>query len=216
MRMLWIWIPLVGGLVLGGCGSKQELELYEPDSVQVWRTVNEEERTERAANSPIVELQTTEGAIVLELFAEDAPESVENFLDYVRSGFYDGTIFHRVESGLVIQGGGYTREMERKETAEPIANEAGNGLRNRRGTVGVARTQAMDSGTSQFYINLVDNAGFDGDGESGGYAVFGRVYEGMDVVDRIGLVETGQSGGMRNVPVEPVVVESARVLQSGR
>lgn len=207
---------MVGGLLLGGCGSKEELALYEPDSVQVWQTVNEEQRAERAANSPMVELETTEGVIVLELFAEEAPESVENFLEYVRSGFYDGTIFHRVESGLVIQGGGFTAEMERKETLDPIANEAGNGLRNRRGTVGVARTQAMDSGTSQFYINLVDNSGFDGDGVTGGYAVFGRVYDGMDVVDRIGLVETGQSGRMRNVPVEPVVVESARVVQTGR
>lgn len=214
MKKMWLCLALAGALLFAaGCGSKKELVLFEPDSIPVWRSVDEEQVAERAANAPMVELNTNYGRIVLELFEEEAPLTVDNFLEYVRSGFYNGTVFHRVESGLVIQGGGYTEALERKETRDPIPNEAGNGLRNVRGTVGLARTQEMDSGTSQFYINLVDNRGFDGDGVTGGYAVFGRVYEGMDVVDRIGLVETERQGGLRTVPVEPVVVETARILR---
>ena len=133
--------------------------------------------------------------------------------DYVQSGFYEGTIFHRIESGLVVQAGGFLPNMDRKETNPPIPNEAGNGLRNQRGTIGVARTMEMTSGTSQFYINLVNNAGFNGNGVTSGYAVFGRVYEGMRVIDAMAMVDTGSAGGMNNVPIEPIVVISARVLE---
>jgi cyclophilin family peptidyl-prolyl cis-trans isomerase len=209
---LFVFLALVMVLGIGGCRSKKELELYAPGDTEVWQTVDREERARQAANNPMVELVTNRGRIVLELFEEEAPRSVENFLEYAEDGFYEDTLFHRVEEGLVIQGGGFTEDMERKETRAPIPNEAGNGLRNLRGTVGMARTQAMNSATSQFYINLVDNAAFNGDGETGGYAVFGRVYEGMDVVDAIAMVETGTEGGMRNVPLAPVVIEEVRVL----
>jgi peptidyl-prolyl cis-trans isomerase A (cyclophilin A) len=199
--------------LLSGCRSKNELDLIEPGEVRAWQTVETEELRERAEERPRVRLETTMGPVVIELFENAAPVTVENFLQYVEDGFYGGTIFHRVEPGLVIQGGGFTRDMDRKETRDPIVNEAGNGLRNLRGTVGAARTREMDSATSQFYINLVDNGGFNGDGETGGYAVFGRVYEGMEVVDRIALVDTGSAGGLSNVPEDPIVILSATRLQ---
>ena len=195
--------------VLAGCRSKKELDLYEPGDMKVWRTVETENLEAYQESLPRVELETNKGTIVLELYDDQAPVSVENFLEYVNEGFYDGTIFHRVESGMVIQGGGFDMDMNRKETDEPIINEAGNGLRNRRGTVGVARTSDMNSGTSQFYINLTDNSGFDGDGITGGYAVFGRVYDGMHVVDAIALVETGDD----TIPDEPVIILSADQVQ---
>ena len=200
-------------LAISGCRSKNELDLIYPDDMQAWETVETETLRERAESRPRVRLETTAGPIVIELFEEQAPVSVENFLEYVADGFYEGTIFHRVEPGLVIQGGGFTETMERKETGDPIVNEAGNGLRNLRGTVGAARTREMNSATSQFYVNLVDNPGFNGDGETSGYAVFGRVYDGMEVVDTIALMSTGQSGGMNNVPEEPVVILSATRVQ---
>jgi peptidyl-prolyl cis-trans isomerase A (cyclophilin A) len=196
--------------VLAGCRSKNELELYRPGETAVWRTVETRTLREQTEARPRVELETNKGRIVIELFKEEAPITVANFLRYVNDGFFDGTIFHRVEPGMVIQGGGFTAGMERKETRAPIINEAGNRLRNTRGTVGAARTMEMDSANSQFYINLVDNPGFNGDGVTGGYAVFGRVYEGMDVVDAIALVETGNAPPLTNVPVEPAVVLSAR------
>jgi len=196
-------------LGLSGCGSKKDLDLLRPGDAEVWRTVETDESGLRESSLPRVELVTNMGTIVIELYEEAAPVSVDNFLEYVEEGFYNGTIFHRVEPGMVIQGGGFEPGMIRKETDDPIINEAGNGLRNLRGTVGMARTSAMTSATSQFYINLVDNPGFNGDGVTSGYAVFGRVYEGMDVVDSIALVETGSD----TVPDEPVIVESANRLQ---
>jgi len=195
-----------------GCRSKKELELYRPGDTQVWRTVDVGPRTERAVVLPRVELDTSMGRLVVELYEREAPASVANFLLYVEDGFYDGTIFHRVEPGLVIQGGGYTAELQPKETRPPIRNEAGNGLRNLRGTLGMARTMAMDSATSQFYINLVDNPGFNGDGVTSGYAVFGRVVEGMDVVDAIARVERVSDGRMNTLPAEPVLIQGARRL----
>lgn len=200
-------------LSLAGCRGKPELVLLKPGETPVWRTVDVGELTEASEARPRVVLETNMGPIVIELFEAAAPQSVANFLQYVEDGFYEGTIFHRVEPGLVIQGGGFTADMDRKPTRDPIPNEAGNGLRNARGTVGAARTMDMNSATSQFYINLQDNSGFNGDGVSGGYAVFGRVYEGMDIVDAIAFVETGPSGQMQNVPVQPVVVESVRRLR---
>ncbi len=195
-----------------GCRSKKQLELYRPGDTPVWRTVDAGGRPERAAALPRVELVTSMGRIVIELYERDAPVSAANFLRYVEDGFYDGTVFHRVEPGLVIQGGGYTAELEPKETRPPIRNEAGNGLRNLRGTVGMARTAAMDSATSQFYINLADNHGFNGDGVTSGYAVFGRVVEGMDVVDAIARVDRVADGRLNALPAEPVLILQARRL----
>jgi peptidyl-prolyl cis-trans isomerase A (cyclophilin A) len=165
--------------------------------------------------APVVELQTSKGAIRIALEAEKAPRTVENFLAYVDAGFYDGTIFHRVIPGFMVQGGGFAPGMEEKKTRGPISNEADNGLRNLRGTLAMARTQAKDSATSQFFINLTDNAFLDHGARDFGYAVFARVVDGMDVVDRIAEVETTRKGGHGDVPVEPVVIESARRVEGG-
>lgn len=167
-----------------------------------------------AAGNPLVILDTSAGAVTLELFKDRAPVSVENFLQYVRDGFYPGTIFHRVVPGYVIQGGGYTAALVEKDTRAPIQNEATNGLKNRRGTLAMARKRALRSGTSQFYINLADNASLDYRGLSPddfGYAVFGRVLEGMDVVDKIAAGPTATRDGMENVPVTPVVIKNVTV-----
>lgn len=166
-----------------------------------------------AAENPRVALQTTAGKIVLELYSDKAPETVKNFLQYVEEGAYDGTIFHRVIKGFMIQGGGFTSDLTQKPTRAPIKNEAANGLKNERGTVAMARTMVVDSATAQFFINLVDNSFLNHRDETArgfGYAVFGKVVEGMDVVDRIGGVQTGTSKGFRDVPVKPVVIESAK------
>jgi cyclophilin family peptidyl-prolyl cis-trans isomerase len=159
-------------------------------------------------------MSTSFGDITIELFKERAPVSVENFLQYVKDGFYAGTIFHRVIPGFMIQGGGYTREMQEKPTREPIQNEATNGVRNTRGTIAMARKQALRSATAQFYINVADNDMLDHAGFSPatfGYAVFGRVLSGMDVVDKIVAVRTTRVGGMGDVPVEPVVITGVRM-----
>ena len=161
----------------------------------------------------IVKLQTSAGDIVIELNAPAAPVTVKNFLGYVQAGFYNGTIFHRVIHGFMIQGGGFTTEMAKKETHDPITNEAGNGLRNVRGTVAMARGTDPDSATCQFFINHVDNSRLDYVANvNPGYAVFGKVTEGMSVVDTIARVETTTRSGYSNVPVEPIVIESARVV----
>lgn len=198
---------------LTGCRNKSELELYRPGQTKVWQTTDSGAVEKASESRSLVELVTDQGRIVIELFDEEAPVTVANFLQYVNDGFFDGTIFHRVEPGMVIQGGGFTPDMEKKDTREPIINEAGNGLRNNRGTVGAARTIEMNSANSQFYINLGNNPVFNGDGVTGGYAVFGRVYEGMSVVDAIALEETGTVGGMKSVPLEPVVILSARQIR---
>ncbi|UCD23074.1 MAG: peptidylprolyl isomerase [Gemmatimonadota bacterium] len=157
----------------------------------------------------MVLLITNYGKITIDLFADEAPVSVENFLAYVDDGFYDGTIIHRVIPGFVIQGGGFTKAMERKPTRPPIANEAANGLKNLRGTLSMARTQDINSATSQFFVNLQDNEILDHGTRDFGYAVFAKVSEGIDVVDRIASVPTGDQGPHQNVPVEPVLIETA-------
>jgi peptidyl-prolyl cis-trans isomerase B (cyclophilin B) len=166
--------------------------------------------------APRVVLETTHGEITLELDAERAPKTVENFLAYVESGFYDGTVFHRVIPGFMIQGGGFTTEMSQKETRPPVDNEASNRVSNQRGTIAMARTNDPHSATAQFFINLVDNSGtLDHRGPSGaawGYTVFGRVVEGMAAVDAIAQVPTGNRGMHQNVPREPVVIRKARVV----
>jgi peptidyl-prolyl cis-trans isomerase B (cyclophilin B) len=189
----WAWmLPLGVGLALAGGALAEERAQQE--------------------GKPLVTLATSKGEIQIELDAEKAPRTVENFLAYVDDGFYDGTIFHRVMPGFMVQGGGFTPEMQQKRTREAIENEADNGLRNRRGTVAMARTQVVDSATAQFFINLVDNDFLDHRGKdpgSYGYAVFGRVVSGMDVVDAIAEVQTASRGPHQNVPVEPVVIQKA-------
>ncbi len=164
-----------------------------------------------AADNPEVTIHTSKGDIRLVLFAEQAPVTVENFLQYARDGFYDGTIFHRVISHFMIQGGGYTADMERKPTREPIKNEADNGLKNERGTIAMARTMDVDSATAQFFINVEINPNLDHTGKANstewGYAVFGKVLEGMDVVDDIRFVETSP----RDQPLETVLIESVEI-----
>ena len=162
----------------------------------------------------MVVFETTLGTIQVELFPEQAPLTVENFLEYVDAGFYDGTIFHRVIPGFMLQGGGFAADMTRKPTRPPIKNEADNGLKNARGALSMARTSEVDSATSQFFVNVVDNAFLDHGERDFGYAVFARVVEGMDVVDRIAAVETTTRGSYQDVPTEPVVIESARRLDT--
>ena len=162
--------------------------------------------------TPHVMLDTSFGQVEIELNAEKAPISTQNFLGYVESGFYNGTQFHRVIPGFMIQGGGFDADMGQKDTFKPIKNEADNGLRNDRGTIAMARTQAVDSATSQFFINHKDNDFLNHGGRDFGYAVFGKVVRGMDVVDRIAKVRTGNRGMHQNVPVEPVLILSAKKL----
>jgi len=162
-------------------------------------------------DNPQVTIHTSKGDIRLELYSKESPISVENFLQYAKDGFYEGTIFHRVISHFMIQGGGMTVNMERKATREQIVNEADNGLKNLRGTVAMARTNDINSATSQFFINVEVNGALDHvskeNSRSWGYAVFGRVVDGMDVVDDIRFVKTDRS----DVPLEPVIIESVEI-----
>jgi peptidyl-prolyl cis-trans isomerase A (cyclophilin A) len=165
------------------------------------------------AGNPTVEMQTSKGTIVLELYPDKAPESVENFLEYVNDGFYNDTVFHRVIPNFMIQGGGFTARMKQKETQPPVVNESNNGLKNDRGTLAMARTSAPHSAASQFYINLKDNPDLNhGGGERWGYAVFGRVTRGMEIVDEISREPTGIRGEHHNVPLSPIYIRSVKVL----
>ena len=162
---------------------------------------------------PKVEMQTSLGRIVIELDDAKAPGSTKNFLAYVQDGFYNGTVFHRVIPNFMIQGGGFTADMTQKPTKAPIQNEAKNGLKNARGTIAMARTQDPHSATAQFFINHIDNVMLDYPSRDGwGYAVFGKVTEGMDIVDKIAQVKTGNKGFHQNVPTEPVVIQSVKVI----
>ena len=161
-------------------------------------------------------IDTSMGTITLELDDAKAPVTVTNFVDYAKAGHYNGTIFHRVIDGFMIQGGGFTPAMDQKPTKAPIKNEASNGLSNKRGTIAMARTMVVDSATSQFFINLVDNGFLDYKGpdpRTYGYAVFGKVTDGMDVVDKIAKVKTGFAGPHQNVPEEPVVIRKVTVTE---
>lgn len=168
-----------------------------------------------AQGNPSAVIRTNLGDIHLELLADKAPVSVENFISYAKSGAYDGTIFHRVIPNFMIQGGGFTPDMEKKATREPIPNEAGNGVSNDRGTVAMARTNHPHSATTQFFINTQDNPNLNYTGETDsrawGYAVFGRVTEGMNVVDEIRMVETTRNQRYSDVPVEAVIIESVEI-----
>ena len=160
-------------------------------------------------------MTTTVGPLTLELDADNAPKTVDNFLSYVADGFYDDTIFHRVIHNFMIQGGGFTADMQQKPTQAPIENEANNGLENQRGTIAMARTQDPHSATAQFFINVQDNDFLNHTGENmqgWGYAVFGKVTEGDDVLDKIRAAETGSQAGHQDVPVEPIIIESVAII----
>jgi peptidyl-prolyl cis-trans isomerase B (cyclophilin B) len=172
------------------------------------------EKTTSVNGNPTVVMETSKGTIEIELYPDKAPISVENFLSYVNEGYYDGLIFHRVIANFMIQGGGFDKDLNQKETKAPIKNEAGNGLKNERGTIAMARTMVVDSATSQFFINVVDNEMLDYKDNSirgFGYAVFGKVTKGMEVVDAIKAVKTGSVGQFQDVPVEPVIITKVYV-----
>ena len=159
----------------------------------------------------MIKLATTLGDLTIELFDDEAPISSENFRRYVEDGFYDGTIFHRVIPNFMVQGGGFDVDMSQRATRDPIRNEADNGLRNQRGTLAMARTNDIHSATAQFFINLVDNTFLDHGGRDFGYAVFGRVTDGMAVVDEMGAVATGNHAGHQNVPREAIEITAATI-----
>jgi peptidyl-prolyl cis-trans isomerase A (cyclophilin A) len=173
----------------------------------------ETEKSETEGGNPVVIMSTSKGDIKIELFKDKAPISVENFLSYAGDGYYDGTIFHRVIPNFMVQGGGFTPDFSQKPTKSPIKNEAKNGLKNERGTLAMARTQVVDSATSQFFINLVDNSFLDNGVRDYGYTVFGKVIGGMDVVDAIAAVETGNNGMYGDVPQEEVIIKSVKVVE---
>ena len=193
-RKFVLYIAMAVGLLFAGSGT----------------ALHADSKTKPRGDKPMVVFSTTFGEVTIELYPDRAPITVENFLAYVDAGFYDGTIFHRVVPGFVIQGGGFTEHMEQKSTRSPIKNEADNGLRNERGTLSMARTRDVNSATSQFFINLTDNAVLDHGERDFGYAVFGRVVDGMEVIDKIATVRTNNRGMYQNVPVEPIVIQSAR------
>lgn len=161
-----------------------------------------------------VKFQTSLGDFTVELYADKAPKTVENFLQYVKDKHYNGTIFHRVMDGFMVQGGGMTQEMKEKSTRDPIPLEAKNGLKNDRGTIAMARTGNPNSATSQFFINVVDNQGLNAPSPDGfGYAVFGKVVAGMDTIDKIRVTPTGNKGPYQNVPLTPVIINSATLVK---
>jgi peptidyl-prolyl cis-trans isomerase A (cyclophilin A) len=162
----------------------------------------------------MIRFETSLGDFTIEFFEKEAPVSVANFTRYIEDGFFDGTIFHRIVPGFVIQGGGFTEDMTQKTTKPPIKNEADNGLKNKRGTLSMARTNDINSATSQFFVNLKDNDFLDHSRGNFGYAVFAKVTDGMDVVDKIAAVETGRKRGFDDVPVEAVTMKSVRPVKS--
>ena len=171
---------------------------------------------DKMSANPIIKMETNKGNITIELYADKAPISTENMVNYVKDAFYDGLIFHRVIPGFMIQGGGMTPDMSEKPNKAPIKNEADNGLKNDRGTLAMARTNVPDSATSQFFINLKDNDFLNHTSKTPqgwGYAVFGKVIEGMDVVDAIAAVKTGNHGGHGDVPLEPVVINKMTLVE---
>jgi cyclophilin family peptidyl-prolyl cis-trans isomerase len=167
------------------------------------------------AQNPVVKMVTSKGEIQIELYADKAPITVENFKNYVNSGFYEQTVFHRVIKGFMIQGGGFTKDLQKKPTKSPIKNESYNKIRNERGTIAMARTNVPNSATSQFFINHVDNRSLDFDGPyKPGYAVFGKVVKGMDVVDAIAAVQVkAVNRTFQHLPIEPVLIESVTVIE---
>ena len=175
-----------------------------------------ESKSVKPGHNPVVVMETSLGTVKMELFQNEAPLSVKNFLDYTNGGYYNGTIFHRVIPNFMIQGGGFTADMKTKPAKAPIKNEAGNGLKNDRGTLAMARSMMVDSASSQFFINVVNNDYLnhrDNSPQGFGYAVFGKVIEGMDVVDKIAAVKTGMQKGFQDVPETAVVIKSMKVVK---
>jgi peptidyl-prolyl cis-trans isomerase A (cyclophilin A) len=165
------------------------------------------------AANPMLEVKTSQGTLTIELYQDKAPKTAENFLQYAKDGFFNGTIFHRVIPGFMIQGGGFTPDMKQKETRANIQNEAKNGLKNETGTLAMARTMDPHSASAQFFINLKDNSFLDYPGRDGwGYAVFGKVVQGFDVVQKIATVQTTNAGPHQNVPATPILIESVKLL----
>jgi cyclophilin family peptidyl-prolyl cis-trans isomerase len=164
----------------------------------------------------MIRFETTHGAFTVELYADKAPLTVANFLRYVDEGFFDGTIFHRIVPGFVIQGGGLTPDFSQKKTHPPVKNEATNGVRNQRGTLSMARTNDIHSATSQFFVNLADNEFLDERPGQHGYAVFGHVTEGMDVIDAIAALPTGRRKGFTDAPLQDILISSGRRLDAAK
>jgi len=215
IKKLSLFVMVINLVLICGC-AKEEPQTEEAPVVQERiETIDiEPEKNVVENKNPKVKLETSMGDIVIELNAEAAPVTVKNFLEYVEGGFFDGLLFHRVISDFMIQGGGFTADLQRKQTKAPIKNEASNGLKNDRGTIAMARTSDPDSATSQFFINHKDNNILNYSGaENPGYAVFGMTVEGMDVVDKIaGVATTTLPNGMKNVPIKPVVINSATLV----
>lgn len=219
MKYIAVWC--CAALMLGCAARDTESESATRTSPAESEAAEEPATAQRPADSapptepapPRVKMTTSMGVIFIELDSEKAPVTVDNFLSYVSSGFYDGTIFHRVIPNFMVQGGGFTPEMQQKTTRSPIKNEASNGLKNLRGTIAMARLPQPDSATSQFFINHQNNAFLDyaGPGREG-YAVFGKVISGMEVVDKIAAVPTQQVGPYGDVPVTPVIIESVEIV----
>jgi cyclophilin family peptidyl-prolyl cis-trans isomerase len=216
------WLPASAGWTAASAGPEEEgcpsLSTQTPGStpVQAPPLQAPAPAPAPAPGNPVVVISTTLGDVTLELFKDLAPVSVDNFLRYVNDGFYEGTVFHRVKPGFMIQGGGFTPALIEKPTRTPIQNEATNGLRNTRGTLAMARRVQLRSATSQFYINVADNRMLDHTGYSPdefGYAVFVRVIAGMEVADRISQVPTKTASEMDDVPVDPVIIKSVRVVK---
>jgi len=202
----WFCVLLMVVVLTCGCGEKTNKAAADKKIVNLERDIVK-------SQSNFVKLETSMGNIVIELNEQAAPVTVKNFIEYVEAGFYDGLIFHRIIPGFMIQGGGFTQQMAQKETRDPIVNEAKYGLSNMRGTIAMARSSDPDSATAQFFINHKDNDFLDYiDDSKAGYAAFGKVTEGMDVVDAIASVETATRNGMDDVPVEPVTIQSAKVV----
>jgi peptidyl-prolyl cis-trans isomerase A (cyclophilin A) len=216
MRRAWVGLLGFGLVAFMACDAKpsQSTAAAAAETKPAAKT-EAQPQTKKVEGHPMVVIKTSKGEIQVELFADKAPVTVENFLAYVDAGFFDGTVFHRVIPGFMIQGGGFDKTMSQKETRAQIKNEAANGVKNERGTLAMARTNVIDSATAQFFINLVDNEFLNhvpNSPDRFGYAVFGKVVKGMDVVDAIAKVRTARSGMHENVPAEPVVIESAKRL----
>jgi cyclophilin family peptidyl-prolyl cis-trans isomerase len=231
-RILMVALMIAGGLQTVRAEEISEaieadIEITEAaEEISIIEEINEpaadefaaEQPTQEEGASPVVIIKTSKGDIKVKLHQDKAPVTVENFLAYVDSGHYENTIFHRVIANFMIQGGGFTSDMNQKPTLKPIKNEAANGLKNNRGTLAMARTMVVDSATSQFFINVVDNEFLNfrsPDPQGFGYCVFGEVVEGMDVVDAIRAVPTGRSGPHSDVPADPVeIIQVVRVEPS--
>jgi cyclophilin family peptidyl-prolyl cis-trans isomerase len=200
-------------LTLSGLALAQDEAKTEKEQAATTGATSMEKKAEKAEkeSNPMVVFETSKGKMTIELYPKEAPITVENFLAYVNEGFYEGTVFHRVIPRFVIQGGGMTADMQRKPTHKPIKNEADNGLKNLRGTLSMARTNDPNSATSQFFINLVDNKALDKSQTSAGYAVFGKVIRGLDIVDSIAAVQTTTKGQYKDVPQVPVTIKKAYV-----